>query len=217
MTKRLMALVALVFAGIWLPRLATADSPLSALDGKMLFARNCVACHGEAARGDGRMASAFVNPPPDLTQIALRRGGWFPEGLVTEIVDGRLMAHGGRVMPVWGGWLKPEEIAAIVDYLATLQEQGPPGKMLYQRYCVACHGPEGHGDAPVTSALRERPPDLTTISKRNEGWFPERRIQDIVDGRFPVHGRREMPVWGHLLNADELILLSEYLFSIQEP
>jgi mono/diheme cytochrome c family protein len=163
------------------------------------------------------MSFVFRTRPPDLTRIAARRGGWFPEALVTEIVDGRHAAHGGRVMPVWGRWLRGRDLALIVEYLDAIQEEEPPGRMLYVRYCVSCHGPEGHGDAPVATVLRERPPDLTTLARRNEGWFEELRVQQIVDGRLAAHGRREMPVWGHLLTKGELVLLSEYLYSIQEP
>jgi len=32
--------------------------------------------------------------------------------------------------------------------LASLKE----GEVLFRRYCVACHGPEGHGDGPVAGA-----------------------------------------------------------------
>jgi hypothetical protein len=41
---------------------------------------------------------------PDLTELAKRSGGRFPEERVREIVDGRavLAAHGTRPMPVWG-------------------------------------------------------------------------------------------------------------------
>jgi hypothetical protein len=41
---------------------------------------------------------------PDLTLIASRRGGVFPEQEVFRIVDGQaaLGAHGPRNMPVWG-------------------------------------------------------------------------------------------------------------------
>jgi hypothetical protein len=42
--------------------------------------------------------------PPDLTRIAARRGGVFPEDEIFRIVDGQadLAAHGPRHMPVWG-------------------------------------------------------------------------------------------------------------------
>jgi mono/diheme cytochrome c family protein len=195
-----------------------ADPPEGAIaTGRTLFARYCASCHGEQGRGDAPASFAFEARPPDLTRIAERRGGWFPEVVVAEIVDGRYAAHGGRAMPVWGHWLRREETLQIVEYLDALQVETPPGRLLYVRYCASCHGREGHGDAMAADALRERPPDLTTIARRREGWFPERTVEEIVDGRFAAHGTREMPVWGHLLARDELVLLAEYLDSIQQP
>lgn len=31
---------------------------------------SCMSCHGEKAKGDGAMASIFIEPPADLTKIA---------------------------------------------------------------------------------------------------------------------------------------------------
>jgi hypothetical protein len=41
---------------------------------------------------------------PDLTRIAARRRGEFPELEIFRIIDGQsqLAAHGSRHMPVWG-------------------------------------------------------------------------------------------------------------------
>lgn len=213
--------VALALLGMVLPGAAPAEGETEGeaglATGRTLFVRYCASCHGELGRGDVPMSFVFRERPPDLTRIAARRGGWFPELLVTEIVDGRYVAHGGRAMPVWGEWLRRSELALVVEYLDALQEPVHPGRMLYVRYCQSCHGPDGRGDASVAEALAERPPDLTTLARRHEGWFPERGVQEVVDGRHAAHGTRKMPVWGHLLTRDELIVLSEYLERIQEP
>jgi hypothetical protein len=43
-------------------------------------------------------------PPPDLTRIAQRRGGNFPDAEIAAQIDGRTVvpAHGSRDMPIWG-------------------------------------------------------------------------------------------------------------------
>lgn len=76
------------------------------------------------------------------------------------------------------------------------------GKSLFHEYCAACHGPNGKGDGPAVSALKIAPGDLTQISKKNEGKFPEARIMRILTGEEPVtaHGTQEMPVWGKVFN-----------------
>ena len=55
-------------------------------------------------RGDGPVAALMNVSVPDLTRIAVRRGGSFPEEEIARIIDGLspLAAHGTRNMPVWG-------------------------------------------------------------------------------------------------------------------
>jgi len=109
--------------------------PLAA-SGERLFVRNCAVCHGRSATGDGPFRSLLTVPPTDLTTIAARRGGTFPDDEIAAYVDGRFVpkAHGTREMPIWGRWLgqplapgvQPDEVTrgeilAIVTYLKTLQ------------------------------------------------------------------------------------------------
>jgi len=72
------------------------------------------------------------------------------------------------------------------------------GETEYQRSCAACHGESAKGDGPVAEVLTEAPPDLTQISKRNNGDFPIHQIYQMIDGEglMGPHGSKEMPVWG---------------------
>ncbi|MEY4761422.1 MAG: hypothetical protein RLZZ200_1278 [Pseudomonadota bacterium] len=72
------------------------------------------------------------------------------------------------------------------------------GPQLYRRLCASCHGPDGAGDGPVASTLKNRPPDLAGIASRRRGEYPEAKIRQIIDGRsgLVAHGGRDMPVWG---------------------
>jgi hypothetical protein len=74
--------------------------------------------------------------------------------------------------------------------------------------------------------MRMRPSDLTVLSKKNNGKFPEFRLRKILGGDddLPAHGGRKMPVWGPLLtsanpngarNSVVIRNLIEYLISIQ--
>jgi len=75
------------------------------------------------------------------------------------------------------------------------------GKDLYREYCAVCHGTAGNGDGPAASALKVPPSDLTQISNKNGGKFPELRVNHIINGEAggPVaHGSQDMPVWGTL-------------------
>ncbi len=72
--------------------------------GERQFKVSCSGCHGADARGNGPIAPLLQVPVPDLTLIASRRGGTFPEEEIYQVVDGQavLAAHGPRHMPVWG-------------------------------------------------------------------------------------------------------------------
>ena len=63
----------------------------------------CAACHGEAADGNGEIATMFKDPVPDLTGIAQRNDGVFPLLDVIQAIDGRAVIRGhGNPMPVFG-------------------------------------------------------------------------------------------------------------------
>ena len=106
------------------------------LSGAQLFAQFCASCHGATAHGDGPVAATLRPHVPDLTRIAVRRGGAFPAEEVRRIIDGQALqaAHGTREMPVWG-WefygyrgedparrRRVEELLGrLVDYLRSIQ------------------------------------------------------------------------------------------------
>jgi len=77
------------------------------------------------------------------------------------------------------------------------------GAELFGRFCASCHGALGAGDGPVAPSLKVLIPDLSELSKRSGGRFPDQRVREIIDGRavLPAHGTRPMPVWGYELEA----------------
>lgn len=80
------------------------------------------------------------------------------------------------------------------------------GKQEFVRSCAACHGENGKGEGSVAELLLVKPPDLTSIRKRNGGEFPTSWVYRIIDGRNEVrpHGTREMPIWGDRYRAEAL-------------
>jgi mono/diheme cytochrome c family protein len=69
-----------------------------------MFKQYCAACHGPGGKGDGPVAIAFKQAPPDLTTLAKRHDGKFPEDLVSNVLRNgvKAAAHGDVKMPVWG-------------------------------------------------------------------------------------------------------------------
>ena len=67
----------------------------------------------------------------------------------------------------------------------------------YRNNCADCHGKDGKGNGPMAKQLATPPKDLTLLSKKNGGSFPETAVYNIIDGRrvSDFHGQ-EMPIWG---------------------
>jgi mono/diheme cytochrome c family protein len=95
----------------------------------------------------------------------------------------------------------------LSDRPAPAQENSPPttkpegsvarGRVAFRIYCASCHGVTAQGDGPVGTYLKIPPSNLTRLSAKNKGEFPEERVYSIIDGRdVPSHGSRDMPVWG---------------------
>jgi mono/diheme cytochrome c family protein len=77
------------------------------------------------------------------------------------------------------------------------------GQEMFNAYCVSCHGKDGKGGGPAASALKVPPPDLTLLSKNNNGKFPSLHVYQIIQGDAAVaaHGSKDMPVWGPVLRS----------------
>jgi len=78
--------------------------PASPVSGEQLFKAYCAVCHGPGGRGDGPVAVALKVPPPDLTTLAQRHDGKFPDDYVSNVLKNgvKAPAHGSGEMPVWG-------------------------------------------------------------------------------------------------------------------
>ena len=61
--------------------------------------------------------------------------------------------------------------------------EAPSGAALYAERCASCHGATATGDGPMSRALKHVPPDLTTLSLKNNGMFPSARVYRIIEGR----------------------------------
>ena len=78
--------------------------PVGGISGKDDFRHYCAQCHGLSGTGNGPVAPALKKKPTDLTQLAKKNGGIFPEQEVRDFIDGTKTtpSHGTREMPIWG-------------------------------------------------------------------------------------------------------------------
>jgi mono/diheme cytochrome c family protein len=98
------------------------------------------------------------------------------------------------------------------------QTQLARGKKLFLSYCASCHGVDGSGDGTVAPTLKQPPPDLRRIQAK-QGKFPAEDVRKKIAGdlTLPVHGGKDMPVWGLILSPSDINNLVKYLESIQRP
>jgi mono/diheme cytochrome c family protein len=97
----------------------------------------------------------------------------------------------------------------------TWAEDAVPGKL---EYLSSCHGEDGKGNGVLASVLKVPAPDLTTLSRRNDGHFPLAAVTEIIDGRtlIAAHGTREMPIWGFdVRSRNRIPAIVDYLTRIQ--
>jgi len=79
-------------------------SQTSPSSGKQMFNTYCAVCHGKDGKGDGPAAPALKKTPADLTTLAARNNGKYPDLRVYSTIQGdsENVAHGSRDMPIWG-------------------------------------------------------------------------------------------------------------------
>ncbi len=108
---------------------------------------------------------------------------------------------------------------------APIKQTSPvDGKVMFDSYCAVCHGKDAKGTGPAAASMKKTPADLTKISARNGGAFPDVKVRRYIEGLDEVaaHGTRDMPMWGDLfksLNRDtaqlRIAALADYLKTIQ--
>lgn len=109
----------------------------------------------------------------------------------------------------------------------TVRTSPADAKASYNEYCAVCHGPSGKGDGPAAVALKKAPTDLTQLTKKNGGKYPDAKVSHYIAGEEVVaaHGSRDMPIWGtvfHSIDAQDKTVdglrvynLVEYIKTLQ--
>ena len=159
-----------------------------------LFAANCSMCHGSDARG----APGF----PNLT-AANWQWGKDPAAVEQTIGQGRT-----GVMPAWRAAVGDDGVEQLANYVLSLSGTPPHPELVaagaekFAQFCVACHGPDAHGN-PLLGA-----PNLT-----DENWLYGGSIavvrQTIADGR-----QNHMPAHLDRLGTMRVRLLAAYVLTL---
>lgn len=95
------------------------------------------------------------------------------------------------------------------------QDDEPPGRAVYDRWCAACHGVEGRGDGPAAEWMLPRPRDFTLgvyqMRTTASGELPtDDDIRRVIDDGMPG---TTMPGWRQVLTSRERADLVTYVKS----
>jgi len=120
--------------------------------------------------------------------------------------------------------------------MAHAQQSAPAGRSVnvgeseYGGHCAVCHGLSGKSDGPLAGMYAKDTvlPDLTELSKKNNGVFPFARVYETIDGTVLVrgHGPKDMPIWGREYKIEmdyvseeivraKILALTEYVYRLQ--
>jgi len=101
--------------------------------------------------------------------------------------------------------------ACVVRYFKDMQEASElRGRLVFQNYCVLCHGEQGKGDGRAAKLHTPRPFNLTTSTA------PRYYIADTVRKGGEAMGRgKGMPPWGDQLTDEQVNDVLNHLFTLR--
>lgn len=99
----------------------------------------------------------------------------------------------------------------LISGPALAEPEPGSGRLLFEKHCQICHGPEGHGDGPGGLALDPKPRDLTERPYKH-GCCPPSIVRTLKSG---VEGSG-MPSFAEVLTVEEMEKLARYVRSIQK-
>jgi mono/diheme cytochrome c family protein len=92
-------------------------------------------------------------------------------------------------------WTAPARASAKKNPVAANETSIALGKKIYERQCLACHGPKGTGDGPMAAHLDKRPGNLSSP-----------KLWEQSDGALfwkVNEGHRPMPTFKHIMSDEE--------------
>ena len=117
-------------------------------------------------------------------------------------------------------WMAAKKICSgivIDDCIArhfkdTLEASQVRGRLVFQHYCVLCHGTEGKGDGRAAKLHNPRPFNLT------QSVVPSGYVEMMIRRGGEGMGRgKGMPPWGEDLTDEQIRDAVNFLFTLRKP
>ncbi len=168
-------------------------------NGKPIYEKLCIGCHGERGKGDGAAAN-FLRPRPRNFKIARYKFTYTMYGKLPKdstIFNAIAVGLPGTSMPGWEDTLTDDQIWDVVAYIKTLSrkftraekkkrypkpieivdvpkewtgEDIKQGYELFKKNCVKCHGVTGLGSGSTAVALKHDLGDRIWPRNLTRGW-----------------------------------------------
>jgi cytochrome c oxidase cbb3-type subunit III len=205
---------------------AQADS-FTVAKGAELYVKRCMLCHGAQGMGEGMMAISIQDYPS--TNLLVDVKAVEVKDIVHAISKGGSMGEMSVLMPPWEIELTQEQIFSLVDLilflrtntesaLALLNEERQKipaslkvGELVYDKFCVICHGSEGLGHGRLAGKLIKNPLP-TDFSKKKRSY--DFLYRSIANGGEGVDRSEQMPPWRDQLTNREIESLIIYINDI---
>jgi cytochrome c oxidase cbb3-type subunit 2 len=205
-------------------------------DGKAIYTRECLVCHGAAGRGEGPYAGRILPPPPDFGSGEY---GTLDDPSMSDAAYFQDISEGlpWSAMPSWKLHYSDDDIWKLVHYVRAFltmteaqpqltgdalfefpdvyQDAGMPDDVSYERgrdsfarRCARCHGLAGDGKGWDAGRLEPPPSDLRVLAfEKQTSKTDGEYLAQISFGLY----NSAMPVWGELLPRSERWDLVKYL------
>jgi len=197
--------------------------------GKTIFIRECMVCHGDAGRGNGPYKAGLQPSPPDFgdgSYGTLQNPSYSDADYFWRISEGLPWS----AMPSWKLHYSENDRWALVHYLRVMFTQteerptAPPdgedflfpdvyrtqrfpeavsferGKQVFLQHCAHCHGLAGDGKGWDGQYLSPPPADFRDMAGMS--MSPEAQGEHLAKVTFGIQDTA-MPTWGEFLPEDQ--------------
>jgi cbb3-type cytochrome oxidase cytochrome c subunit len=194
-------------------------------EGKTIFTRECMVCHGDAGRGHGPYRDVLQPGPPDFGDGSY--GDYTDSDYFWRISEGVPWT----AMPSWNVEYGEEGRWKLVHYIRSIftqTEEKPPeppegedftypdfykasmrfpadvsyerGRRYFLIHCAHCHGLAGDGQGWDGQYLDPQPADFREM--RTKEMTPEAQGEHLAKVTFGIQDTA-MPTWGEFLPVDQ--------------
>lgn len=172
------------------------------LEGEAVFLDRCLPCHDYYGRPSSMLPPGVTKAPRDLSDPAFQRS-------VSDAELRRRVRHGSEGMPALVPPLSKKEARALTTYVRLLS----PGFLLYDRYCLDCHGARGEGGGGLVAD--ERAPEIAFTAD----YFEKKSEEDVKKSVWHMLRDRNpsMPHFRSALSESEVKAIIGHLREAAKP